>query len=89
MGTGTQAPHLLEEPYNLEDALLVGGLVNSLIRHSDRVKVACLAQLVNVIAPIMTNEDGILRNTIFYPYAWALKYGRGRALSIEPEGPRL
>ena len=79
-GHGKPAPHLLEEPYNLEDALLVGGLVNSLIRHSDRVKVACLAQLVNVIAPIMTNRDGILRNTIFYPYAWALKYGRGRAL---------
>jgi len=86
-GHKTEAPHLLEEPYNLEDALLVGGLANSLMRHSDRVKVACLAQLVNVIAPIMTNKDGILRNTIYYPYAWALKYGRGRALSIEPEGP--
>jgi alpha-N-arabinofuranosidase len=86
-GHRTQAPHLLEEPYNLEDALLVGGLVNSLIRHSDRVKVACLAQLVNVIAPIMTNEDGILRQTIYYPYAWALKYAKGRALSVSPEGP--
>jgi len=86
-GHRTQAPHLLEEPYNLEDALLVGGLVNSLIRHSDRVKVACLAQLVNVIAPIMTNEDGIMRNTIYYPYAWALKYAHGRGLSLEPEGP--
>jgi alpha-L-arabinofuranosidase len=49
--------------------------------------VACLAQLVNVIAPIMTNKDGMLRNTIYYPYAWALKYGRGRALSVEAEGP--
>ena len=61
--------------------------MNSLIRHSDRVKVACLAQLVNVIAPIMTNENGILRNTIFYPYSWGIKYGRGRALSVVPEGP--
>ena len=86
-GHGKPAPHLLEEPYNLEDALLVGGLANSLIRHSDRVKVACLAQLVNVIAPIATNEDGILRHTIYYPYAWALKYARGRALSLDPEGP--
>jgi alpha-L-arabinofuranosidase len=86
-GHGKAAPHLLEEPYNLEDALVVGGLANSLIRHSDRVKLACLAQLVNVIAPIMTNETGILRNTIYYPYAWALKYARGRALSIAPEGP--
>lgn len=81
------APHLLEEPYNLEDALLVGGLANSLIRHSDRVKVACLAQLVNVIAPIMTNEDGILRQSIYYPYAWALQHAHGSALSVSQEGP--
>ncbi|MGC1298204.1 MAG: alpha-N-arabinofuranosidase [Alloacidobacterium sp.] len=80
-------PHLLEEPYNLEDALLVGGLANSLIRNSDRVKVACLAQLVNVIAPIATNESGILRHTIYYPYAWALKYARGCALNVQLEGP--
>ncbi|HEX4757866.1 MAG TPA: alpha-N-arabinofuranosidase, partial [Terracidiphilus sp.] len=86
-GHGKPAPHLLEEPYNLEDAVLVGGLANSLMRHSDRVKVACLAQLVNVIAPIATNEDGILRHTIFYPYAWALKYGKGLSLSLAPEGP--
>jgi len=86
-GHGKPAPHLLEEPYNLEDALLVGGLLNSLIRHSDRVKVACLAQLVNVIAPIMTNENGILRQTIYYPYSWALKYARGSALNLAPQGP--
>ena len=67
--------------------MLVGGLANSLIRHSDRVKLACLAQLVNVIAPISTNENGILRHTIFYPYAWALKYAHGHALSVVPEGP--
>ena len=86
-GHGKPHPHLLEEPYNLEDALLVGGLANSLIRHSDRVKVGCLAQLVNVIAPIATNEDGILHHTIFYPYSWALKYAHGRALNVQPEGP--
>ncbi len=86
-GHGKPAPHLLEEQYNLEDALLVGGLANSLMRHSDRVKVGCLAQLVNVIAPIMTNENGILRQTIYYPYAWAIQYGRGQALSLQPEGP--
>jgi alpha-N-arabinofuranosidase len=45
------APQLLEEVYNLEDALLVGGFVNTLLRNSERVRVACLAQLVNVIAP--------------------------------------
>lgn len=86
-GHGKPAPHLLEEPYNLEDGLLVGGLINSLVRHSDRVKLACLAQLVNVIAPIMTNKDGLFRHSIYFPYAWALKYARGAALSVEPQGP--
>jgi alpha-N-arabinofuranosidase len=86
-GHREKAPHLLEEPYNLEDALLVGGLANSLIRHSDRVKVACLAQLVNVIAPIMTNENGIMRHSIYHPYSWALKYARGLALNVSPLGP--
>jgi alpha-N-arabinofuranosidase len=76
------APHLLEEIYNLEDALLVGGLLNSLIRNSDRVRIGCLAQLVNVIAPIMTNTNGLYRQTIFYPYSWALQYARGAALQV-------
>jgi len=86
-GGGKVAPHLLEETYNLEDALLVGGLVNSLIRNSDRVRVACLAQLVNVIAPIMTNSTGMYRQTIYYPYAWALQYARGAALNLAVESP--
>ena len=81
-GKKTEAPHLLEEIYNFEDALLVGGLVNTLIRNSDRVKIACLAQLVNVIAPIMTNSNGLFRQTIFYPYAWGIQYGRGDALNV-------
>jgi alpha-L-arabinofuranosidase len=81
-GKKTEAPHLLEEIYNFEDALLVGGLVNTLIRNSDRVKVACLAQLVNVIAPIMTSSNGLFRQTIFYPYAWGIQYGRGDALNV-------
>jgi alpha-N-arabinofuranosidase len=79
------APHLLEEVYNLEDALLVGGLLNTLIRRANRVRLACLAQLVNVIAPIMTNADGLLRQTIYYPYAWALKYARGSVLDLSTE----
>ena len=81
-GQRTFAPHLLEEVYNLEDALLVGGFLNSLMRQSDRVKVACLAQLVNVIAPLMTNETGVLRQTTYYPYSWALKYARGQVLDL-------
>jgi alpha-N-arabinofuranosidase len=81
-GARQQAPHLLEEIYNLEDALLVGGLINSLIRNSDRVRIGCLAQLVNVIAPIMTNASGLYRQTIFYPFSWALQYAQGSALEI-------
>jgi alpha-L-arabinofuranosidase len=86
-GKKTVAPHLLEEIYNLEDALLVGGLLNTLVRNSDRVKLACLAQLVNVIAPIMTNKDGLFRQTTFYPYSWALQYARGAALNVQVESP--
>jgi alpha-N-arabinofuranosidase len=81
-GHRQEAPHLLEEVYNLEDALLVGGLLNSLLRNSDRVKLACLAQLVNVIAPIMTDANGLFRQTIYYPYSWALQFARGAVLNL-------
>jgi alpha-N-arabinofuranosidase len=84
-GLRTFAPHLLEEVYNLEDALLVGGFLNTLLRQSERVRVGCLAQLVNVIAPLVTNADGVLRQSIYYPYAWALKYARGRVLDLAVE----
>lgn len=76
------APHLLEEVYNLEDALLVGGLINALLRRANRVRIACLAQLVNVIAPLVTNEDRVLRQTIYYPYAWALHHARGQVVDL-------
>ncbi len=86
-GHRSEAPHLLEEIYNLEDALVVGGLMNSLLRHADRVKIACLAQLVNVIAPIMTNRDGLFLQTIFYPYSWGLAYARGSVLRVQTDSP--
>jgi alpha-N-arabinofuranosidase len=79
------APPLLEEVYNLEDALLVGGFLNTLLRQSERVRVGCLAQIVNVIAPLMTNATSVLRQTIYYPYAWALKYAHGRVLDLRVE----
>ncbi len=82
-----EAPHLLEEVYNLEDALLVGGIVNSLMRNADRIKIACLAQLINVIAPIVTNEKGLLQQTIYYPYSWALQWARGTVLNTLVESP--
>ena len=81
------APHLLEEIYNLEDALLTGGILITLLRNADRIKIACLAQLVNVIAPIMTNENGFFRQTIYYPYNWALQYAKGDVLDVLVEAP--
>jgi alpha-L-arabinofuranosidase len=86
-GHEKEAPHLLEEIYNLEDALLVGGIINTLLRNADRVKLACLAQLVNVIAPIMTNANGLFRQTIYYPYSWGLQMARGAVLNILSESP--
>ncbi len=84
-GKGTYAPKLLEEVYNLEDAMLTGGFLNTLMRQSERVRLACLAQIVNVIAPLVTNEKGILRQPTFYPYEFALKYAHGRMLDIQVE----
>jgi alpha-N-arabinofuranosidase len=86
-GERKQAPHLLEEPYNMEDALLVGGLIITLLRNADRIKIACLAQLVNVIAPIMTNATGLFRQTIYYPYSWALQFARGDVLNLQVQSP--
>lgn len=79
------APPLLEDIYNFEDALLVGELLITLLRHSDRVKIACLAQLVNVIAPIMTTEQGVWLQSIFYPFMQVSEYGRGVALDTRVE----
>lgn len=75
------APHLLEDIYTFEDAILNGLILITFLKHADRVKIACLAQLVNVIAPIMTDENGSAwRQTIYYPFLHASKYGRGYAL---------
>jgi alpha-N-arabinofuranosidase len=82
------APPLLEDIYNFEDVLQVGLILNTFIRRSNVVKIACLAQLVNVIAPIMTVPNGpAWRQTIFYPYLYASVYGRGNALDLKVESP--
>ena len=75
------APPILEEIYSMEDALAFGGMCISLLNHADRVKAACLAQLVNVIAPIMTETGGpAWRQTIFHPFADFSRFGRGQVL---------
>ncbi len=83
-----ERPRLLEEVYNVEDALVVGGALIVLMNHADRVKVACLAQLVNVIGAIMTEPGGpAWRQTIFHPFAQASRFARGRVLRPVIESP--
>lgn len=84
-----EGPAFNEDDYNFEDALLVGSMLITLLRHADRVKIACLAQLVNVIAPIMTENGGrIWKQTIYYPYLHASLYGRGTAMQALVESPK-
>ena len=79
-----QAPPLLEDNYTMEDALVVGCMLISLIKHSDRVKIGCMAQLVNVIAPIFTETGGdVFRQTTFYPFRDVCQWGRGVALDMK------
>ena len=76
-----EAPPILEEIYNFEDALVVGGALIVMMNNCDRVKSACLAQLVNVLGPIRTETGGrAWRMTIFHPFAHASKWGRGEVL---------
>ncbi|WP_010261430.1 alpha-N-arabinofuranosidase [Treponema primitia] len=75
------APHILEDHYSLLDALAFAGLLCTLINNSDRVRIACLAQMVNVIAPIITEKGGkAIRQTTFYPFSLAAKYCTGTVL---------
>jgi alpha-N-arabinofuranosidase len=83
-----QAPALIEEVYNAEDALIVGGALITLISNADRVRAACLAQLVNVIGPILTETGGAAwRQTIFHPFALASKYGHGQVMQAKIDSP--
>lgn len=83
------APPQLEDVYNFEDALLVGSMLLTFLRHADRVKMACLAQLVNVIAPIMTEDGGrVWKQTIFYPYMHTSTFGRGVSLKPVVDSPK-
>ena len=82
------APHILEDNYSLLDALAFGGLLCTLINNSDRVKIGCLAQMVNVIAPIFTEKGGkAIRQTIFYPFAMAAQNCIGEALAVMGKPP--
>jgi alpha-N-arabinofuranosidase len=86
-GEGKFAPHLIEETYNLEDALVVAGFFNSFIRHADVVKIANIAQIVNVIAPIRTEGDRMFLQTIFHVFEMYSSRRYGRSLQPRVEGP--
>ena len=80
---GTALP-LLEDIYNFEDALLVGLMLITFLHNADRVKIACMAQLVNVIAPIMTRTGGgAWMQTIYHPLMQTSLYGRGTSLQCQ------
>jgi alpha-N-arabinofuranosidase len=84
------APAIAEDTYTVADALAVGCLLITLLRHADRVRIACLAQLVNVLPAIRTLDGGpAWRQTIFHPFMHASRYGRGTVLRIEADDPSL
>jgi alpha-N-arabinofuranosidase len=78
-------PTLIEDVYDVADAVVVGSLLITLLRHADRVGIACHAQLVNVIAPILTRAGGpAWRQTIFHPFAQAARWASGDVLMVQP-----
>jgi alpha-N-arabinofuranosidase len=62
-------------------------MLNTMIRHADRIRIGCLAQLVNALAPITTDAQGLYRQTIYYPYRWALEFARGASLQLLVDAP--
>ena len=81
-GAAARGKNALEEKYNLEDALVIAGFLNAFVRNADIVKMANMAQLVNVIAPIFTNETGMFKQTIFYPFQLFANNVYGTSLDV-------
>lgn len=86
-GNWEEAPHLIEEVYNLEDALVVAQWLNVFLRKSDVLKIACIAQIVNIIAPILTTRDAMLKQTIYYPLLLFSRLANGDALDLAVKAP--
>jgi len=85
-----EAPPLIQDVYDVADAVVVGSLLITLMRHTDRVAMACQAQLVNIIAPIRTEPDGpAWRQTIFHPFALTSRYARGDVLDLRIASPTI
>lgn len=87
-GDWREAPHLIEEIYNLEDALVVAQWLNVFLRKADVLKIACIAQIVNVIAPILTTQNAMLKQSIYYPLMHFSQMASGNSLDLLVESPR-
>jgi len=88
-GNWTEAPHLAEEVYNLEDALVVAQWLNVFLRKSQVLKIACVAQIVNVISWLQTRSDGLLKQPSYYAFKLVSNFARGAALDVLVQAPRL
>ena len=86
-GKWTEAPHLIEEVYNLEDALVCAQYLNAFVRRADVVKIGCIAQIVNIIAPMLAKSDGLLIQSIYYPFALMAEHSKGKSLRPVLDGP--
>jgi alpha-N-arabinofuranosidase len=87
-GNEQRGRRILEEHYNLEDALVVATFLNAFVNHAHIVKIANMAQLVNVIAPIFTNDQGLYLQTIYYPLQLFANNTRGKALDLFVDSPK-
>jgi len=87
-GNQQRGRRILEEHYNLEDALVVATFLNTFVNHAQSVKMANMAQLVNVIAPIFTNEQGLFLQTIYHPLQLFANNTRGKALDLFVDSPK-
>lgn len=86
-GNWTEAPHLSEEIYNLEDALVVAQWMNLFLRKADVLKIACVAQAINTISPIHTTRDAVLKHTTHYPIMLFSTLASGNALDVLVQAP--
>jgi alpha-N-arabinofuranosidase len=88
-GNWAEAPHLAEEIYNLEDALVVAQWLNVFLRKSYVLKIACVAQIVNVISWLHTRRDGLLKQPSYYAFKLVSNLARGEALDVLVKAPAL
>src|SRR5215208_3457090 len=89
LGNWAEAPHLAEETYNLEDALVVAQWLNVFLRKSHVLKIACVAQIVNTISWLHTRTDGILKHPSYYAFKLVSNYARGEALDALVKAPQV